>query len=51
MIKLDKEELNNINGGASGAVIGSIIRAISLVLEMGRMFGSAVRRLTTRRYC
>ena len=51
MIRLNKEELNNINGGTSGAVISSIIRTISTILDMGRMLGSAIRRLSTRRYC
>lgn len=51
MIKLNKEELNNISGGISGAVVTSIIRSVALILDMGKMLGSAIRRFATRRYC
>lgn len=51
MIKLDRKELNNISGGISGAVVTSLIRSITLILDIGKMFGSAIRRFATRRYC
>lgn len=52
MKKLTKCELNQITGGSiSGAVISSIIRGASVVLELGRSFGSAIRRFFTKQYC
>ena len=52
MKELTKYELNQINGGSlSGAVISSIIRGASVVLEIGRSFGSAIRRFLTKQYC
>ena len=51
MYQLNKEQLNNISGGVSGAAITSIIRTISLIIDVGKMFGSAIRRFVTRRYC
>lgn len=52
MKELTNKELNLVIGGAiSGAIISSIIRGVSVILELGRSFGSAVRRMITKNYC
>ena len=52
MKELTKKELNSISGGAiSGAIISSVIRGVNVILELGRSFGSAIRRIMTKNYC
>ena len=52
MKELTNKELNLVIGGAvSGAVISSIIRGVTVILELGRSFGSALRRIITKKYC
>lgn len=52
MHELSKYELNTVVGGAlSGAVISSIIRGAGIILELGRSFGSALRRFMTKNMC
>ena len=52
MKELTNKELNLIIGGTiSGAVITSVIKGVSVVLELGRSFGSALRRIATKNYC
>ncbi len=51
-MELKNEELNIIVGGSiSGAIISSIIRATTTIFEIGKAFGSSIRRLISRRYC
>lgn len=51
-MELTNKELNSIVGGAlSGAVISSLIRGASLVFEIGKSFGSALRRMMKGNYC
>lgn len=51
-MELTKTELNNIvGGGLSGAVLSSIIKGVSLIFDIGKSFGSALRRLSTKEYC
>ena len=46
MKELTNKELNLVIGGAiSGAIISSVIRGVSVILELGRSFGSALRRV------
>ena len=48
-MKLNKKELNDIIGGSiSGSIISSIVRGGILILELGRSFGSALRRLLNK---
>jgi bacteriocin-like protein len=52
MKQLNKSELNNINGGElSGTFISGIIKGVQILLELGRSFGSAIRRFLLRQYC
>lgn len=52
MHELSKYELNSIVGGSlSGAVISSIIKGANTILEIGRSFGSAIRRFITKSFC
>lgn len=52
MKDLTNYELNNINGGAlSGAIISSIIRGANIIFEIGKSFGSSIRRLMTKNLC
>ncbi|CCY44823.1 unknown [Clostridium sp. CAG:1193] len=51
-MELNKKELNDIIGGSiSGSIISSIVRGGILILELGRSFGSALRRLLKKKYC
>ena len=51
MRELTNKELNLVIGGVSGAVLSSIIKGASVILELGRSLGSAVRRMMTKNYC
>lgn len=52
MQQISKSELLNINGGAiSASLITSIVRGINSLLDLGRSFGSAIRRIITGSYC
>ena len=45
MKKIKEEELKNIYGGAiSASFITAIVKGLSLLLELGRSVGTAVRR-------
>lgn len=46
-MKLTKEEAKNIVGGAgvTGSFINSLIRGFNAFMDIGRYFGSSLRRL------
>jgi len=48
-----KEELINIYGGASlsGTLLNSIIKGVNAFLDLGRSFGSALRRIFSNNIC
>lgn len=50
---MKNEELVMVYGGAglSAAVINAIIRGVTFSLEVGRYIGSAIRRITKKKYC
>lgn len=50
---LDNEKLLNIYGGTelNYSFLNAISKMISTVLELGRAFGSALRRAKDRNYC
>lgn len=53
-MKLDKKELIEIYGGASsisGTMINAFVKAIDILLEVGRSLGSAIRRVGDGRSC
>jgi len=54
MKKLNKEELLNINGGASwltASFLNAISRAANTLLEMGRSLGTSIRRTISGNVC
>ena len=54
MYRLNDKELCEINGGAvkiTAAFISTIVRRASVVLDLGRSLGSAIRRVQTGKIC
>lgn len=54
MIKLTKEELVNITGGANlltASFLNSVARCIDALLEIGRSIGSSIRRISSNNIC
>jgi len=51
-LQLKKEELFNIYGGAiTASYITALVRGINSILELGRSFGTAIRRIVTGQKC
>lgn len=52
-MKLQDEQLKTIIGGAavSGTLINAFCKGIEIILEVGRSFGSAIRRLGDHNTC
>ena len=52
-MKLKREELLNIEGGLSisGALLNSFSRGIEIILELGRSFGTSLRRVRDDKVC
>lgn len=49
---LSNDELKNINGGGiSASIITAAVRAINSLLELGRSFGTAIRRIQSGSVC
>jgi len=47
-----KEELLNIVGGAiSGTLINAFAKSITVLLDLGRSFGTAIRRISSNKVC
>ena len=53
MKKLTREEQLNIIGGINitGVLIGHLVRGASIVLDLGRSVGTAIRRITSNKLC
>lgn len=53
MRKLDKDEMVKIEGGTtiSSTLISAVTRAGSILLEIGRSLGSAIRRIYEGNTC
>jgi len=52
MIQLEKQELLKINGGSiSGTMINAFSRALNSLLDLGRSFGTAIRRISSGNLC
>ncbi len=52
MVNLTNDELMNISGGGiSAAFISAAARLVSTVYDIGRAFGSAIRRITSGNVC
>lgn len=51
-MQIGKQELLSINGGAiSASFITSIVRGINSLLDLGRSFGTAIRRIFSGTIC
>ncbi len=51
-MKLSKEELKRIYGGdISGSMLSSMVRGITILLELGRSLGSSLRRVMDGNMC
>ncbi len=49
---LKKQELLEISGGAiSGTMINAFVRGINAIIDLGRSFGTAIRRIQTGQFC
>ena len=53
MEQLTKEQLTLVYGGLNitGIMLGSFIRGISVFLDLGRSFGTAIRRIRGNNLC
>lgn len=52
MKKLTKEEMKNINGsGLTGTLINAVKAGIMSITDIGRYFGSSMRRLIEGNLC
>ena len=50
-MKLSDVELLEIRGGVSASLINAFVKGISLLLELGKGLGSAIRRITDKKSC
>lgn len=52
-MELNENQLLNIVGGISisGTLINSIVRGINSILDLGRSFGTAIRRISSKKVC
>lgn len=51
-MQISKNELLNISGGAiSASYITAIVRGINSLLDLGRSFGTAIRRILSGTIC
>ncbi len=52
MKELTKEELKQISGGGiSATLVNAFIRGVNTFLDVGRSFGSAIRRMIEKNVC
>ncbi len=52
MKELTKDEMLNISGGAlSGALLTALFKGLNIFTDIGRYFGSAIRRLVDNNLC
>ncbi len=51
MTELKKEEMLQIKGGFSSALLNAVMRTVSVMFNIGQAVGSAIRRSVSGRYC
>ncbi len=53
MVELRKEELLDVVGGAtiSATLINAVTRAITVIIDLGKSLGSAIRRTISGNVC
>lgn len=51
-MKLNQEQLKEIYGGdISGTLLSSMVKGITILLELGRSLGSSIRRMVEHNIC
>ncbi len=51
-MKLNKKEMENISGGGiTSSMLNAISKAVTTIYNLGKNFGSSIRRLTYKTYC
>lgn len=50
-MKLSSLELLNISGGATPSIINAFVKGISILIDLGKSLGSAIRRITDNKSC
>ena len=51
-MRLESQTLKEIHGGEiSGSLISSVVKGITILLELGRSLGSSIRRLIDKDIC
>ncbi len=49
---LEDKDLCKITGGSiTASLVGEFIKGLSVIIDIGRMLGSAIRRITSNRQC
>lgn len=52
MKKLNNNQMKQISAGAiNGTLLNAILRGANIFIDVGRNFGSAIRRITSRNLC
>lgn len=52
MKKIEEKEMKQITAGAiNGTLLNAILRGANIFIDVGRNFGSAIRRLTSNNLC
>lgn len=51
-MKLNQEQLKEIYGGdINGTLLSSMVKGITILLELGRSLGSSIRRMVDHNIC
>lgn len=51
-MKLNKDELLKIKGGTiSSTMVNAIVKGISLLIDLGKSFGTTIRRISANKTC
>ena len=51
MIELKKEEMLQIKGGFSSALLNAMMRTVSVMFNLGQAVGSSIRRAINGKMC
>ena len=51
-MKLNKNELLNVYGGSiSASLINAVVKGVSVIVDLGKALGSAIRRAVSGKMC
>ena len=52
MQKLNENQMKSIKaGGVTGTLLSAILRGANIFIDVGRSFGSAIRRISSKNLC